>query len=103
MIESDFLDDDAAFQARLLDVGVVLGALAELVPQAGRHTPIGIFGHSNGGATAGEAMLQHPQIRAGVNLDGLIPGASFIPEIWQGHVNDGEGFWIALERLEQWF
>lgn len=26
--------------------------------------------------------------------------ASFIPEIWQGHKNDGEGFWIALERLE---
>ncbi len=28
------------------------------------------------------------------------PGASFIPEIWQGHKNFGEGFWIALERLE---
>ena len=26
--------------------------------------------------------------------------ASFIPEIWQGHKNDGEGFWIALTRLE---
>ncbi|MBS2936443.1 N-acetylneuraminate synthase family protein [Nocardioides sp. J2M5] len=36
-------------------------------------------------------------------LDALAPGVSFIPEIWQGHVNDGEGFWIALERLEQWF
>lgn len=36
-------------------------------------------------------------------LDLLAPGVSFIPEIWQGHVNDGEGFWIALERLEQWF
>ena len=36
-------------------------------------------------------------------LDLLAPEASFIPEIWQGHVNDGEGFWIALERLEQWF
>lgn len=31
------------------------------------------------------------------------PGAGFIPEIWQGHVNGGEGFWRALERLEQWF
>lgn len=31
------------------------------------------------------------------------PGASFIPEIWQGHKNGGEGFWIALERLEKWF
>ena len=28
------------------------------------------------------------------------PGASFIPEIWQGHKNMGEGFWTALERLE---
>jgi len=28
------------------------------------------------------------------------PNASFIPEIWQGHKNGGEGFWIALERLE---
>jgi len=28
------------------------------------------------------------------------PKASFIPEIWQGHKNDGEGFWVALERLE---
>ncbi len=36
-------------------------------------------------------------------LDELGPGVGFIPEIWQGHVNDGEGFWIALERLEQWF
>jgi N-acetylneuraminate synthase len=36
-------------------------------------------------------------------LDELAPGVSFIPEIWQGHVNEGEGFWIALERLEQWF
>jgi N-acetylneuraminate synthase len=28
------------------------------------------------------------------------PNAWFIPEIWQGHKNRGEGFWIALERLE---
>ena len=28
------------------------------------------------------------------------PNASFIPEIWQGHKNGGEGFWIALESLE---
>lgn len=28
------------------------------------------------------------------------PGAPFIPEIWQGHKNGGEGFWIALEKLE---
>jgi N-acetylneuraminate synthase len=28
------------------------------------------------------------------------PDATFIPEIWQGHKNSGEGFWIACERLE---
>ena len=29
------------------------------------------------------------------------PNASFIPEIWQGHKNGGEGFWIALDRLQK--
>ena len=28
------------------------------------------------------------------------PKAGFIPEIWQGHKNGGEGFWLALEKLE---
>ena len=36
-------------------------------------------------------------------MDRFCPSASFIPEIWQGHKNDGEGFWIALERLEEIF
>ncbi|MCP5028171.1 MAG: TIM barrel protein [Actinomycetia bacterium] len=31
------------------------------------------------------------------------PEISFIPEIWQGHKDDGEGFWVALDRLEEWF
>ena len=31
----------------------------------------------------------------------LCPEASFIPEIWQGHKNRGEGAWLALERLER--
>lgn len=29
--------------------------------------------------------------------------ASFIPEIWQGHKNNGEGAWKALERLEGYY
>jgi sialic acid synthase SpsE/sugar phosphate isomerase/epimerase len=36
-------------------------------------------------------------------LEGGCPKASFIPEIWQGHKNGGEGFWIALDRLEAAF
>ncbi|HEY4517718.1 MAG TPA: N-acetylneuraminate synthase family protein [Candidatus Paceibacterota bacterium] len=36
-------------------------------------------------------------------LEKQAPRASFIPEIWQGHKNNGEGFWVALNRLEKWF
>ena len=42
-------------------------------------------------------------IRLGNILDIHCPDASFIPEIWQGHKNGGEGFWIALEQLEKIF
>ncbi len=33
-------------------------------------------------------------------LEKISPEASFIPEIWQGHENGGEGFWLAMEKLE---
>lgn len=33
------------------------------------------------------------------SLDLYIPSISFIPEIWQGHKNEGEGFWKALSFL----
>jgi len=39
-------------------------------------------------------------VRLGNILREGCPEASFIPEIWQGHKNGGEGFWIALEKLE---
>ena len=39
-------------------------------------------------------------IRLGKILQEECPGATFIPEIWQGHKNGGEGFWFALERLD---
>ena len=32
-------------------------------------------------------------------IDQYAKDASFIPEIWQGHKNNGEGFWIALDKL----
>ena len=34
-------------------------------------------------------------------LDQYAPSASFIPEVWQGHKNDNEGAWLALDRLEK--
>ena len=36
-------------------------------------------------------------------MDRLAPNAPFIPEIWMGHVNNGEGFFTALDRLQEWF
>ena len=39
--------------------------------------------------------------RLAIILEKYCPEASFIPEIWQGHKNGGEGFWVALERLEK--
>ena len=38
--------------------------------------------------------------RLGGILRNGCPTATFIPEIWQGHKNGGEGFWVALDRLD---
>lgn len=59
---------------RVLDAEVVLAEVPRLVPQANRHTPIGMFGHSRGGATTAEIMFTHPQVAAGVDLDGSLRG-----------------------------
>ena len=50
------------------------------------------------GLQVGEGDLDF--VRLGRILREGCPEASFIPEIWQGHKNGGEGFWLALERLE---
>jgi N-acetylneuraminate synthase len=34
-------------------------------------------------------------------LNEYAPGVQFIPEVWQGHKNKGEGFWSALAFLEK--
>lgn len=33
-------------------------------------------------------------------IDMHIPKVSFIPEVWQGHKNNGEGFWYSLDKIE---
>lgn len=53
------------------------------------------------GLQIGEGEIDFPALAE--DLDKTAPKASFIPEIWQGHKNEGEGFWIALERLEKVF
>ncbi|MEP0356962.1 N-acetylneuraminate synthase family protein [Paraglaciecola sp.] len=38
--------------------------------------------------------------RLGKMLEEFAPNIPFIPEVWQGHKNNGEGFWQALDYLE---
>jgi sialic acid synthase SpsE/sugar phosphate isomerase/epimerase len=75
---------------------------AEGLARLGPHTAHLHFGDAKGldgeGLQIGEGQIDFDQI--GAILRKHAPDASFIPEIWQGHKNMGEGFWTALERLE---
>jgi len=50
------------------------------------------------GLQLGEGEIDFPALCR--QLNAASAAASFIPEIWQGHKNSGEGFWRALDRLE---
>ncbi|WP_456739498.1 N-acetylneuraminate synthase family protein [Bradyrhizobium sp. USDA 376] len=75
---------------------------AQGLAQLGPHTAHLHFGDAKGldgeGLQVGEGEIDFDEI--GQVLRKHAPTASFIPEIWQGHKNMGEGFWTALERLE---
>lgn len=75
---------------------------AQGLAQLGPHTAHLHFGDAKGldgeGLQIGEGEIDFDEI--GQVLRRHAPTASFIPEIWQGHKNLGEGFWTALERLE---
>jgi sialic acid synthase SpsE/sugar phosphate isomerase/epimerase len=66
------------------------------------HLHIGDASGNNGeGLQVGEGEIDF--LKMSKILNEVSPNASFIPEIWQGHKNHGEGFWIALEKLENFF
>lgn len=77
----------------------------EFVEQVGPYTAhlhiVDAAGTDGEGLQIGEGDVDFADLAR--RLERLAPQAGFIPEIWQGHKNQGEGFWIALERLEQWF
>ncbi len=56
-------------------------------------------GEDGEGLQIGKGDIDFPALAE--DLEKLVPNVSFIPEIWQGHQNEGEGFWIALDRLEK--
>ena len=79
--------------------GVNFYEFAEQIAPITGHLHLGDASGVNGeGLQIGEGDIDFMRL-AGI-LDQHCPDASFIPEIWQGHKNGGEGFWVALERLE---
>lgn len=77
-------------------------SLKEFIKQVGLYVAHLHIADSQGldgeGLQVGEGEVDFPALAD--DLERFAPNASFIPEIWQGHKNEGEGFWIALERLE---
>ena len=71
----------------------------ELVGPYSAHLHIGDASGTNGeGLQIGEGEINFTEMAS--ILSTQCPNASFIPEIWQGHKNRGEGFWKALEKLD---
>lgn len=75
--------------------------LDRVAPFAAHLHVVDASGVDGEGLQIGEGEIDF--IELGSRLRQLCPRASFIPEIWQGHKNEGEGFWIALDRLEEPF
>jgi len=69
------------------------------ISKVSSHIHLGDASGVNGeGLQIGDGQIDF--VKLGNILQKNCPDASFIPEIWQGHKNGGEGFWIALEKLE---
>lgn len=80
-------------------LGVDFYDFASKVAPLTAHLHLGDAKDLNGeGLQVGEGDIDFDRLGAILGMG--CPRASFIPEIWQGHKNGGEGFWIALERLE---
>lgn len=73
--------------------------LEQVGPYAAHLHVVDAAGVDGEGLQIGEGDIDFKGV--GRLLDALAPGASFVPEIWQGHKNDGEGFWYALQQLEE--
>lgn len=79
--------------------GIDFYEFAEKIAPFSAHLHLGDAKGLNGeGLQVGEGEIDF--VRLGAILQKGCPAATFIPEIWQGHKNGGEGFWLALDRLE---
>jgi N-acetylneuraminate synthase len=79
--------------------GIDFYEFAEKIAPFSAHLHLGDAKGVNGeGLQVGDGEIDFA--RLGAILKKGCPSATFIPEIWQGHKNGGEGFWVALNRLE---
>ncbi|KHK99847.1 acetylneuraminic acid synthetase [Microbacterium mangrovi] len=82
-------------------LGIPFSAATELLlPHTIHLHLVDATGVDGEGVQVGDGDIDWPDFAAA--MERRAPGVPFIPEIWQGHVNGGEGFWTALERLEAW-
>lgn len=68
----------------------------------GKHTAhmhiVDALGVDGEGVQIGKGDVDFEELARDVNREAK--GIQFIPEVWQGHKNSGEGFWHALDFLE---
>ena len=67
-----------------------------LMPYVEHMHIVDALGVDGGGANGEMSTLRLSQV-----LSEIASAPQFIPEIWQGHKNDGEGFWQALNYLDE--
>jgi sialic acid synthase SpsE/sugar phosphate isomerase/epimerase len=73
-------------------------ACEKIAPLSPHMHIVDAYGTDGEGIAIGEGDINFK--RLGEILRKAAPDSQFIPEIWQGHKNDGEGFWRALEFLD---
>ena len=76
-------------------------AIELLAPVSKHFHLVDASGTDDEGLQIGEGEIDWVQLLR--QLSRLAPGVAFIPEIWQGHNNNGLGFWTGLSRLETFF
>lgn len=79
--------------------------LSEFTALVGAHTAhmhvVDALGVDGEGVQIGKGDVDFTELAR--DLQYYASGAQFIPEVWQGHKNQGEGFWYALDFLETYF
>ena len=75
-----------------------LAACERLLPYTRHLHLVDAAGVDDEGLQILEGEIEWDEVATIINK--LPQSVGFIPEIWQGHVDDGAGFWTALDRLE---